>query len=74
MALITTIEKLSMDVNKVHELADCTYSVFEQDGKKYIQIDTYGSAKRKFKGKKSQTIQFDAQGAKQLKRLIAEHF
>jgi hypothetical protein len=74
MALVTKFEHLSMTANQVHGQTDCTYSTFEEDGKRYLQIDTYGSERRKISGKKSQTVQFDEQSANALKKLLEETF
>jgi hypothetical protein len=74
MALVKKLEHLSMSKNSVHAPANCTYTVFEEDGEKYLQVDTYGSAGRKIKGKKSQTLQLNRQSAQALKTVIEEHF
>ena len=74
MALVTKLEQQTMTANRVHGPVNCTYSVFDEDGRRYLQIDTYGSAQRKIRGMKSQTIQLDEQTARQLKRLLDENF
>jgi hypothetical protein len=48
--------------------------VTDDDGNKFLQLDTYGSNSRKLAGKISQTIQFDRGAARQLKELIAPVF
>jgi hypothetical protein len=54
MALVRKLEKASMHRTGVHDAVDCTYTVFnDAAGKRYLQIDTYGSSKRQFCGKKS---------------------
>lgn len=71
MALIRKFEKLGLQVEKVHGKVACTYTAFRAtDGKRYFQIDTYGSPERKLKGKKSQTIQLDEDSAKELVALL----
>jgi hypothetical protein len=40
------------------------------DGKRYLQLDTFGSRTRQIVGKVSQSIQFDVASAAELKRLI----
>ncbi|WP_421730645.1 hypothetical protein [Brevundimonas sp.] len=50
------------------------YGVFENDGRKFIQIDTLGSSDRQMPGKLSQTIQLDQTSAHQLWRLLGTHF
>lgn len=75
MALISEINRLELQINKVHDKADCTYSTFTAtDGKKYLQIDTYGSAARKIKGKKSQTIQMNEDTARKLMDFLRSEF
>jgi hypothetical protein len=52
-----------------------TYSiVYEADGTKVLQIDTYDSQARKIPGKVSQSIRFSPEGLNQLKRILREHF
>ena len=50
------------------------YSVFEEEGSRYLQLDTYGSQERKILGKTSQSIQLDAKAAAALKSLIERVF
>ncbi len=73
MALVTKLERLSMERNKVHDPVQATYCIFQsEDGQTYLQIDTYGSEHRKFRGKKSQTIQFGTDAQKHLGRILSE--
>lgn len=51
-----------------------TYSVFEEDGKKYVQIDTYGRSERVIPEKISQSIQIDRESAKFLVKLLVNEF
>lgn len=46
----------------------------EQRGTRILQLDTYGSPGRVIPGKTSQSLQFDAAGARQLKRLLERTF
>ncbi len=48
-----------MERNSIHDKIDAKYAVFERDGRKFIQIDTFGRDSREIPGKKSQTIQLD---------------
>jgi hypothetical protein len=67
MALISTLNKKNMGRNSVHGQVDATYTVFISDsGKRYLQIDTYGSEGRAIPGKKSQSIQLDSEGVQKL--------
>ncbi len=73
MALVGEFEKLSMDRYSVHDPVKCTYSVFTgNDGNRYIQLDTYGSSKRKIRGKKSQSIQLSEASVKTLLRVFEQ--
>ncbi|MFD2380697.1 hypothetical protein ACFSWD_06520 [Paenibacillus xanthanilyticus] len=55
----------------VHQIVKGTYSVFTDEcGKKYFQIDTYGTESREILGKISQSIQFDEESALYLIQLI----
>ncbi len=59
MALINSkrLEKIEKEKYRVHKEVEATYSIFEEDNKRYYQIDTYGSDDRKMTGKISQSIQ-----------------
>lgn len=72
MALITKFERVTMSKNRVHGPASCTYSAFNENGTRFVQIDTYGSSRRKFKGKKSQSIQLTKEGAGTLVKLLTQ--
>lgn len=76
MALITkdNIKKLDKDRNSVHNKVRATYTTFTSDGKKYFQIDTYGSPTREIKDKISQSIQLDEETAQELIKLMMGYF
>jgi hypothetical protein len=75
MALITTIEHISKERQKVHAPTRCSASSFvSADGKQFLQLDTYGSEDREFTEKVSQSIQFDEAAAAQLLQLIRTTF
>lgn len=66
MALLShkRITKLEKTKITVHQNVIGTYSVFkDNNGKKYFQIDTYGSKDRQIPNKISQSLQFDAETA-----------
>ena len=71
---ITTIEKLNKDRNTVHEKVYSTYSTFDNYGKHYVQIDTYGRSDREQPGKISQSIQLDEKSAKFLFDLLKSEY
>jgi hypothetical protein len=70
VALVKRFKRTSMSRNIVHGDVDCTYTVFQLDGKKYLQLDTYGSQKREYVGKKSQSLQFDEDSLRDLSQII----
>ena len=71
MALIKKLEQLTMDRNSIHEPVSATYTISTgDDGKKYLQIDTYGSSQRQILGKKSQSIQFGPDTVDEIRSVI----
>ncbi len=73
MALVRKLESVTKERNSVHGPVDCTYAVFTgEDGKRYLQLDTFGSKNRQIAGKISQSVQFDVESAIQLKRVIED--
>jgi hypothetical protein len=75
MARIESFKKRDVQRSpKVHELVNCTYTIFEVDGMQYVQLDTYGSSHRQIKEKISQSIQFSRDTFIELvERLKREH-
>jgi hypothetical protein len=74
MALIKSFEHKSMDRNSVHDRIDATYTTFERDGRKFIQVDSYGRAEREMPGKTSQTFQLDEKSARELFDILRDCF
>jgi len=75
MPRITTLEKIEMNRNIIQdEVHRATYCIFEKDGEKYFQINTFGSANREDTWKSSQNIQFDGKFAKELVSLLINEF
>jgi hypothetical protein len=75
MALIKGFEQSTKDRNSVHRQAKAHYTVFDgPDGKRYFQIDTFGSADRQMPGKVSQAIQLDRESARTLVDLLQREF
>lgn len=72
MALITpdSFNRITKDRNTIHDPVDATYTVFNKDGKKYFQIDTYGRVSRKYTDKISQSLQLDEKAAAALVDLL----
>lgn len=65
---------LEKERNQVHNNVHATYTVFEERGEKYFQIDTYGREERKMPGKTSQTIQINREAAEYLVDLLKREF
>ncbi len=71
MALVKKLEKIEKERNTVHDEVECTYTIFtDSAGNKFLQIDTYGSVNRKFRGKVSQSLQFNKESAIELLNII----
>jgi len=63
-----------MDRNTKQDTVHATYGIFEKEGEKYFQIDTYGSPDREYVGQPSQKIQFDRKFAKKLISILNNEF
>ena len=75
MALVHRFEHKALDKDSPHTDVECTYSIVTDDqGHRYLQIDTYGSTTRKIPGKKSQSIRFAPEAIEQLKMLLQQQF
>ncbi|HEX8561187.1 MAG TPA: hypothetical protein VF668_24045 [Pyrinomonadaceae bacterium] len=73
MAIVKKLSRVTLERDSAHSEVDCTYSIIlGKDGEKYLQIDTYGSAVRKFAGKKSQSIRFSPEAINQLREILAD--
>jgi len=74
MAIVRKLKHITLEHGTPHtELKDCTYSIIQgDDGRKSLQIDTYGSAHRKMPGKKSQSLRFSPEAIEQLRRILSE--
>ena len=68
------IERVDKTRNSVHEKVHASYTVFEVDGKKYVQLDTYGRAGRENPEKISQSIQFDSETANYIASILKSEF
>ena len=71
MALIKDIKPLNLMKSGRHSEVECTFSlVTNEDGRKFLQLDTYGSPGRQIPGKKSQTLRFTPEALQILKQII----
>ncbi|CAL9539037.1 hypothetical protein [Streptomyces sp. enrichment culture] len=74
MALIEDFQRVPSDAQKVHGPVTCGYRAFTIDGRRILQLDTYGSTDRAIPNKISQSIQLDAAGARALIDIITDAF
>jgi hypothetical protein len=74
MALIRSFTRKARERVSLHGAIEATYSAFERDGRVILQIDSYGSNIRQIRGKQSQSIQLDREGASALYRILKEEF
>ena len=75
MALIKTIHRAESNRHNIHEsvwLAEC--AVFSQDGSAYVQLNTFGSERRKGSRQPSQEMQFTLESATELVEIFREAF
>ena len=71
---IETIKRVDKERNLIHAKVFTTYSSFENSGKRYFQLDTYGRADREMPEKISQSFQIDKEMAKELVNLLNTAF
>lgn len=75
MALVTNIGKGTKNRYSIHKKTECTYFILDAaDDKKYLQLETDGSADRQIPGKVSQSIQFSPEAIRQLKEILSREF
>ena len=76
MAIIRELESRVPEKYTRHTDAEgSTYSIiYEPDGTKVLQIDTYGSKSRRIPGKVSQSIRFSPEGLRQPIAILKDHF
>ena len=71
---LDSIKKIEKYRNTIHEKVHATYTTFELNGEKYVQIDTYGRIGRENPEKISHSFQFDKATAQFLISLLREEF
>jgi hypothetical protein len=75
MALIRKLFRITKDRTPVHTETDCGYVVFDApNGERFLQLDSYGSDKRRYTGKVSQSLQFSETTVRELRDLIDKEF
>jgi len=71
---LESIKRIDKNRNTIHEKVHTTYTVFEKDGEKFVQLDTYGRIDRENPEKISQSFQIDQRTASFLINLLKESF
>ena len=66
MALLAEYERLANRNDKVHGPVVAGWKIFDLNGTRYVQLDTYGSPDRQYRGKVSQSVQVDESSAAEL--------
>lgn len=74
MAFIETFYPVTVARQVVHDPVECGWRAFIAEGRRILQLDTYGSNQRKSQGKVSQSLQVDKAGATELMRILREAF
>jgi hypothetical protein len=75
MAVVTSLVGLKQQTFRIHPTrVKGHFAVFESGGSRFVQLNTYGSENRQDKDTVSQTMQFDENSARELRRLLAEAF
>jgi hypothetical protein len=73
MAIIRKFEALDLKANARHTETAGGWSIQGQNGEKFIQINTVGSADREIPGKVSQTLRLSKDAVEQLAELAKKH-
>ncbi len=74
MARIEVFEEAELQRMQLHDPVDAKCYKQEYDGKKLLQISTFGRPTRDLPGKLSQTIQLDERSGRQLFDILKSHF
>jgi hypothetical protein len=54
MAIVRRFAPVTLEPETTHSEAECTYSLVSDDqGRRYLQVDTYGSTDRQIPGRKA---------------------
>ena len=71
---LDSIKKIEKNRNTIHEKVHTTYTAFEMNGEKFVQIDTYGRIDRENPEKISQSFQLDRATARFIVNLLCSEF
>ena len=59
MALVNKIKHQILEWDSTHSAVECTYDVvIDKEGRRYLQLDTFGSQEREMKGKRVKVFGF----------------
>lgn len=73
MAIVRSLKRLNMVRPSKHTEVNATYTLIPSEDGPFLQIDTYGSARRRLRGKKSQSIRFSPEALVQLSEIIGNN-
>lgn len=74
MALISDFTHVPGERQSIHKPVACGWKIFDEQGQRILQLDTYGNSDRANPGKLSQSLQFDRAAAEELVRLLQKAF
>jgi hypothetical protein len=74
MAFIARFEERPLEPQRVHDSVVCGYRAVDIGGQRILQLETYGTERRKKPGAISQSIQVDRPGASELKLILERAF
>ena len=74
MALVKSFFKISKDRQLLRSEVDCSYTISVVDGRRILQLETYGSSDRQHQGKTSQNIQLDERAGRELMTILRDAF
>lgn len=75
MAFVTEItESTTENRSRPHSTCTAGWRISERDGRRVLQLDTYGSPERKDTGTVSQSLQLDEDRARELVAIIRATF
>jgi hypothetical protein len=76
MALLdpASFDRIEKYRNTIHKPTAASYTVFNENGRTFFQIDTYGTAERVMPEKVSQSLQLDKKMAELLVDMLRREF
>ena len=75
MAFVKKVIRDERELKSLHPTqVECSYMFKEVDGRRLIQLNSYGSDQRDIPGKLSQTLQFDENSARELWEILGHKF